>query len=224
MGGPLIDFGCRVTFLISLKGFALMPNSSIDYYLSQNSPWCYFGAGQLAKIAEKAGRKVNAYPVMGMDVFSKTGGLPLGKRSPERQAYRMAELERWRTFHKLPINIQPKFFPSNDTLASHAVIAAQAQGLDALGLSLELGRALWEMEQDFSQLDVVLQAADRAGIDLDALGDIGGDLGQHADQYKANTEQAIARGVFGFPSYIVDGELFWGQDRLDFLARKLASS
>jgi len=193
---------------------------SIDYYLSQNSPWCYFGAGRLVKIAEKAGCEVNVYPVMSMDVFSNTGGVPLGKRSPERQAYRMAEIERWRTFHKMPINIQPKFFPSDDKLASHAVIAAQERGLNALGLSQELGRALWEMEQDFSQLSVISEAADRAGIDIAALGD----LDQYAEQYKANTEQAVARGVFGFPSYFVDGEMFWGQDRLDFLTRKLASS
>lgn len=190
----------------------------IDYYFSQNSPWSYFGAGRLAKIAEKAGRKVNVYPVMGMDVFSKTGGLPLGQRAPERQVYRLAELERWRTFLDLPINIHPKFFPADDNLATHAVIAAQENGLDALGLSQELGRSQWEMDQDFSQLGVIKEAAKRAGIDLDALGD----LDQYADQYKANTEQAVERGVFGFPSYIVDGEMFWGQDRLDFLARKLA--
>ena len=197
-----------------------MPNSPIDYYFSQNSPWSYFGAGRLAKIAEKAGRMVNVYPVIGMEAFSRTGGLPLGKRSPERQAYRLTELERWRTYLEIPVTIHPKFFPADDTLASCAVIAAQERGLNALGLSQELGRAQWEMEQDFSQPEIVAEAANRAGIDFDALGD----LGQYADQYTTNTEEAVSRGVFGFPSYIVDGEMFWGQDRLDFLARKLASS
>lgn len=194
-----------------------MPHSPIDYYFSQNSPWSYFGAGRLAEIAKKAGRKVNVYPVMGMDVFSKTGGLPLGKRSPERQVYRLAELERWRTFLEIPVNIHPKFFPIDDTLASCAVIAAQENGLNALGLSLELGRAQWEMEQDFSQLDVIKEAAGRADIDIAALGD----FEQYADQYKSSSELAVSAGVFGFPSYIADGEMFWGQDRLDFLARKL---
>jgi 2-hydroxychromene-2-carboxylate isomerase len=195
-----------------------MPNSTIDYYFSQNSPWSYFGAGRLADIAEKAGRKVNVYPVIGMEAFSRTGGLPLGKRSPERQAYRLFELERWRTFLEIPVAIHPKFFPADDTLASCAVIAAQERGLNALRLSQEFGRAQWEMDQDFSQIEVIKEVASSAGIDLDALGD----LGQYADQYKANTDQAVKRGVFGFPSYIVDGEMFWGQDRLDFLARKLS--
>lgn len=190
----------------------------IDYYFSQNSPWSYFGAGRLAEIARNAGCEVNVYPVVSTEVFSKTGGLPLAKRAPERQAYRLSELERWRTYLEIPINIHPKFFPADDKLASHAVIAAQAKGMNALGLSQELGRAQWEMEQDFSQLSVINEAATRAGIDFDALGN----FDQYADQFKANTEQAIAGGVFGYPSYIVDDEMFWGQDRLEFLARKLA--
>ncbi len=195
-----------------------MPNSPIDYYFSLNSPWSYLGVGRLAKIAEEAGRTVNLFPVQSMAVFSKTGGLPLAKRAPERQAYRFSELKRWRAFLEIKLNLEPKHFPADDSTASHAVIAASDKGLDALSLVRELGRAQWEMEQDFSQRDVVAQAAKRAGIDIDALGD----LGKFAETYKANADLAVSRGVFGYPSYIVDGEMFWGQDRLDFLARKLS--
>jgi len=194
-----------------------MGEKVIDYYLSVNSPWSYLGAARLADIASRAGRRVNTYPTQFLDVFSQTGGLPLPKRAPERQAYRLVDMARWRDLLEIPINIKPAHFPADDTLAAHAIIGAQVQGLDSLALSLELGRAQWELEQDFSHMGTIAAAATRAGIDMAALGD----LAQYADQFSSNTRQAISSGAFGFPSYIVDGELFWGQDRLAFLERKL---
>jgi len=191
-----------------------MNKMEIDYYLTLNSPWSYMGAERLAKLAGKNGCTVNVYPTKVMEVFSQTGGLPLGKRAPERQAYRLVELKRWSKHLDLPIVIEPKHFPADDTLAAHAVIAAQAMGFDALALSREIGRAQWELEQDFSHTDTVAAACSRAGIQLSALGD----LDEQAEKFDMNTKEAIARGVFGYPSYLVDGEIFWGQDRLEFLA------
>jgi len=195
-----------------------MSKQVIDYYLTMNSPWSYMGAGRLAGLADRYDCAVNVYPTKFMDVFSQTGGLPLSKRAPERNAYRLVELKRWAEFLDLPVVLQPKHFPAVDTLAAHAIIAAQENGLDALGLSQELGRAQWELEQDFSHMGTVAAACGRAGIEVSALGD----LEQYAEQFEENTRQAISRGVFGYPCYLVDGEMFWGQDRLDFLERKLA--
>jgi len=195
-----------------------MSGTVIDYYLTMNSPWSYMGAGRLAAMADKYGARVNVYPTKFMDLFSQTGGLPLSKRAPVRNAYRLVELNRWSEFLDLPIVVQPKHFPADDRLAAHAIIAAQEKGLNALGLSQELGRAQWELEQDFSHMGTVAAACDRAGVEVSALGD----LEQYDEQFEENTKQAIARGVFGYPCYLVDGEMFWGQDRLDFVERKLA--
>ncbi len=194
-----------------------MADLTIDYYLTMNSPWSYLGAGRLRAIADKAGCRVNVFPAKFVEVFSSTGGLPLGKRAPERQSYRLAELRRWSEFLGVPVIAEPAHFPGNDRLAAHAVIAAQEKGLDALCLSLELGRAQWEMEQDFGHMETVAAACLRSGIDVNLLGD----LESYEQQFAANTMRAIKSGVFGFPSYLVDGEMFWGQDRLDFLQRKL---
>jgi len=194
-----------------------MTGSPIDYYFSLNSPWSYLGVGRLAAIAEAAGRLVKVFPVQSMEVFSRTGGLPLAKRAPERQNYRLAELNRWREFLDIKLTLEPKFFPADDSFASHAVIAADEKGLNALKLVQEIGRAQWELEEDFSQPDVAAAAAERAGIDMRSLGE----LRQYEARYKANAELAVAKGVFGYPFYIVDGESYWGQDRLDFVARKL---
>lgn len=194
-----------------------MSGKLIDYYLTMNSPWSYMGAARLEKLAAETGARVHVYPVKVAGVFAATGGLPLAKRAPERQAYRLVELRRWADFLNLPINLEPAHFPADDTLAAQAVIAARENGLDALGLSRELGRAQWELEQNYARMETVAAACARAGIEVAALGDIE----QYADVFEKDTRRAVARGVFGFPTYIVDDELFWGQDRLDFLGRAL---
>ena len=194
-----------------------MAEQVIDYYLTMNSPWSYMGAGRLVVMAKKAGFKVNVFPAKFLEVFNSTGGLPLGKRSPERKAYRLVELRRWAKRLDMPVIAEPAYFPADDRLAAHAVIAAQVSGFDALRLSMEIGRAQWELEQDFAHMGTIAAACERAGIEVSALGD----LEAYGKQFEANTREAVARGVFGFPGYLVDGELFWGQDRLDFLEEKL---
>lgn len=195
-----------------------MSEKVIDYFLSMNSPWSYMGARRLGAMARENGYVVNVYPTRFLELFEQTGGLPLAKRAPARKSYRLVEIERWAKFLKLPIVTEPAFFPADDTLAAHALIAAQVKGFDALSLSQELGRAQWELEQDFSKPEVVKVACSRAGIEMADLGD----LDSFAEQFEANTSDAISRGVFGYPCYIADGEMFWGQDRLAFLERKIS--
>ncbi len=120
---------------------------TIDYYLSLNSPWTYMGSALFAEIAKRNGATVNVKPAKFGAIFEKTGGLPLPKRSPERQAYRLVDMKRWREVRNLPLTLQPKYFPSDDSQATRLVIAAKLAGKDAHRLSLELGRALWEREE-----------------------------------------------------------------------------
>ena len=123
---------------------------TIDYYLSLNSPWTYMGSALFADIAKRNGATVNVKPAKFGPIFEKTGGLPLPKRSPERHAYRMMELKRWREVRNIPINLQPKYSPSDDAAATRLVIAAKLQGKDAHRLSLEFGRAIWEREESLA--------------------------------------------------------------------------
>ena len=125
---------------------AIMP-VTIDYYLSLNSPWTYLGSAPFAEIAGRYGATVNIKPCKFGPIFEQTGGLPLPKRSPQRRAYRMMELKRWREVLDTPINLEPKHFPCDDAAATRLVIAAKLQGKNAHKLSLELGRALWEREE-----------------------------------------------------------------------------
>lgn len=195
----------------------------IDYFISLNSPWTYLGSGRFTEIAARAGATVRVKPAKFGEVFAKTGGLPLPKRAPERQAYRLMELKRWRDHLGIPIHIQPKHFPSDETAATRFVIAAGLAGVNALALSREIGRALWEREESIADDAVLMAAAERAGIDGGALRASAPANADLDAQWDANTAEALARGVFGAPSYVLaSGEIFWGQDRLAFLERALA--
>ena len=194
----------------------------VDYYLATVSPWMYLGHERFVAIARKHGATIAVKPMNLGEVFPVSGGLPLSKRSPQRQAYRLVELARWSEYLNRPINIKPKYFPANGDLAAAWVLAAAEQGVaQALALTGAIGRTLWVEEGDIADADTLANVAKGAGLDAAALraraqeADI-------AERYAAFTKEAIDRGVFGAPTYIYRDELFWGQDRLDFLDRKLA--
>ena len=192
----------------------------IDYYLSLVSPWTYLGSGRLAEIAQRHRAEVRVMPMNLGEVFPRTGGLPLPKRAPERQAYRLAELKRWSAHLGVPINLQPAYFPAPEITAACMVIAAGEGGGQPLALAQAFGRAVWEQERNIAEVGTCEAIAEETGhhaVDL---------LAKALDpavrqRYAEQTEAAVARGVFGAPSYIYNDELFWGQDRLDFLDRAL---
>jgi 2-hydroxychromene-2-carboxylate isomerase len=142
---------------------------TVDYYMTLTSPWTYLSSAPLAEIARRNNVIVNIKPCSFGPIFDQTGGLPLPKRSPQRRAYRMMELKRWREVRGVPLTLEPKCFPCDDTAATRLVIAAKLQGKDAHRLSLELGRALWEREETFADQDIIASAAERAGLDAAAL-------------------------------------------------------
>lgn len=193
----------------------------IDYYFTLNSPWSYMGSARLAAMSKTHGASVTCKPAKMGEVFSRTGGLPLPKRAPERQAYRLVDMKRWSKHLAMPFVFEPKYFPHDETESVRLVLAAEIAGENALALATEIGRSLWEMDLDPADSGVQDEAAERAGLDATALrealpGDEAGEI------WTRNTEEAVTRGVFGAPSYVIDDEIFWGQDRLDFVERKLA--
>ncbi len=197
--------------------------ATIDYYLTLISPWAFLGAEEFAAIAKRRGATVVVKPSKYGEVFAKTGGLPLPKRSPERRAYRMMELKRWRARRGIPLILEPKSFPADETVGVRLVIAAQKQGLDALALATEIGRSVWVRDENIGDDAVITAAARRVGLDATAIRAAGPSDAELDAAWEANTAEAVARGVFGAPSYVLaSGEIFWGQDRLEFLDSALA--
>jgi carboxymethylenebutenolidase len=196
----------------------------VDYYVSLNSPWAYLGSRRFEVIAAKHGADVTIWPVDFGSVFAVSGGLPLPKRAPQRQAYRMMELKRWRDHLGVKVTLEPKFFPANEVPAARCVIALREQGRmkDAIALAHAVLNALWAEEKDTGDPATLRALIAGCGLDADAV-ILASQALEIAGKREAYTRHAIEQGVFGAPSFVIDGETFWGQDRLDFVDRKLAA-
>lgn len=192
---------------------------TIDYYFSTSSPWTYLGSGRFIDLSKRVGATVNVYPVAFHEIFQVSGGLPLPKRAPQRQAYRMMELKRWRDYLGIPIVLEPANFPSTAPISSQMIIAARKQGQDALGLSHAILAALWAEDRNIDDPTELAAIGDAAGLDGSAL--VQAAAGE-AETYAADTKKAVDAGVFGAPSWVLpDGEIFWGQDRFELLRWRL---
>lgn len=197
---------------------------TISYYFSMNSPWTYMGSARFHALVKAHGLKVEVKPAPFAQVLTSTGGVPQPQRSPQRRAYRLMELRRWRDYFGMPINVEPKFYPTDDRPPSHLVLAAELQGRDALLLSSEIGRAQWELDQNIAEAEVLEAAAERAGLDYGQIMRAAPEAAELDAIWQANAKEAIERGVFGAPAYVLpDGEWFWGQDRLEFLERAIVA-
>lgn len=193
---------------------------TIDYFYSHQSPWTYMGHKRFMKMAEAAGAKVNFKPVDYGRIFPQSGGLPVNKRPPQRQAYRLVELKRWSEHHGAKLNLQPKFFPVDSKPAALLAIAADKSGGDVGRLSGAILGALWAEDKNIADADTLVKIADTTGLNGKKLMDasLAPEIAQIYERY---TDEAIQAQVFGAPWYIYEGEPFWGQDRLDMLERAL---
>ena len=195
---------------------------SIDYYFTPVSPYTYLGHARFVDIARRHEAMIAVKPIDLGRVFPVSGGLPLGKRAPQRQAYRLMELKRWSSYLHLPLELHPAHFPVSGDLASHWILAALEQGTGAaLDFAGACMRAVWAEERNIADRATLAAIATAQGRDVDAL-EARANAPDIATRYDALTQEAIDRGVFGSPTYVCGGELFWGQDRLDFLDRELA--
>lgn len=196
----------------------------VDYYVSLNSPWAYLGSKRFEVMVKKYNAHVTAWPVDFGSVFAVSGGLPLAKRAPQRQAYRMMELKRWRDHLGVKLNLEPKFFPANEVPAAKCVIALRELGRmpDAIKLAHAVLNALWAEEKDTGDPATLKSIIVDCGLDADLIVKAS-EAPNMAEKRESYTKFAIDKGVFGAPSFVIDGEIFWGQDRLDFVERKLAT-
>jgi len=194
--------------------------TTIRYYYTHISPWSYLGHARLGEIAARHGASIDYVPITLGAIFPKTGGLQLAKRALERQAYRMAELRRWPQRLGIPLNREPAHFPTDDRPAARLALAAKAQGHDIADLSLALMRACWAEERDIADSKTLRVIAEASGLDGAALLKQAESEGGQRRLDEA-CQAALTDGCFGAPWYILDGEPFWGQDRLELMEESL---
>ena len=196
---------------------------TVDYYFAPQSPWAYLGHQRLAEIVQRTGAAVRVMPMdLGGKVFPISGGLPLGQRAPQRQAYRLVELQRYSRFLNVPLNLKPKYFPVGGDDAARLIIAADLAHGAAAAMAIAGGilAACWAQERNMADDKVLAELLHEQNLPASLLEQSHSQAVQV--RYETYTQGAIDAGVFGAPSYVVDGEIFWGQDRLDFVERALA--
>jgi len=194
-----------------------------DYFLTPQSPWTYLGHARFVAMAKQHGVQIEVKPMDLGKVFGVSGGLPLAKRPPQRQAYRLVELKRWSDYLQMPLNLHPKFFPVPSDAAAKLIIAVKlAHGNNAaLDVAGAIMRAVWAEERNIGDADTLAAIASACGHDGKSLLK-SSETASVQSEYGRFTDEAIAANVFGSPWYVIHGEGYWGQDRLDFVERAFA--
>ncbi len=192
---------------------------TIDYYFNPLSVWTYMGHKRFEKLARRYGAAIAYKPADFGRIFSVSGGVPVPQRAKQRQIYRLAEIERFSKFLKIPVVLEPKYYPVPSDLACRIILVAPKSKRGNVAHALM--RACWAEERNISDRATQLGILKDLGLDGKAVL-AAAEAEAAKKQFEAITQEAIDRNVFGAPTYIVDGDLFWGQDRLDFVERKLA--
>ena len=197
---------------------------SVDYYFAPQSPWAYLGHQRFQNILQKSGASVRVMPIdLGGKVFPISGGLPLGQRAPQRQAYRLTELARFSKWLGAPLHLKPTFFPvSGDDAAKLIIAVDMAAGANAaMAITGAILSAVWSQQRNIADEKTLVELLKEQNLPATCLEQAYSQAAQ--ERYETYTQMAIDAGVFGAPSYVVNGEIFWGQDRLDFVERALAT-
>lgn len=194
---------------------------TIDYYLAPQSPWTYLGHQRMWDLANQAKAEIRVMPVDLGQVFPLSGGLPLGKRAPQRQAYRLVEMARFSKHLNMPMHLKPKFFPVAGDDAARVIIAVDLHhGTQAaMAITGAILKAVWAQERDIADTQVLGELLVEQNLDAACLAQA--TQADVQDRYTQYTQRAIDVGVFGAPTYVIEDEMYWGQDRLDFVARHL---
>ena len=192
----------------------------VDYYFHSPSPWAYLAGPRFNELIKRKNLQVNWKPIDLFAIFKITGQKMVKDRAPQVQKNRLNEMRRWSEFLKMRINVEPKYFPPDGLPANKLIIAAIILKKDVALLVNNLMKAVWVKEKDIGRTDVIIEVANENGFQGKTLFDLS-NTSEVSKILKENTEEAIDKNIFGVPTWIFNNELFWGQDRLDFLERAI---
>ena len=195
---------------------------TLDYFFSSVSPWTFLGHAPVMALAARHGVNVRFHPVALGPVFAETGGLPLAKRAPPRQRYRILELQRWRQKRGVDLNVHPAHWPFDGTLADQTILAAIEAGHAPVALMERIFSGVWVRQENLGLPEVIAACADAVGLPGAELVAAAGEE-KIAALYRGYRARALAADVYGAPCYVLDGEVCWGQDRIDLLDDALTS-
>lgn len=194
----------------------------IEYFFTSISPFSYLGHDAIVGVAAKHGATLNYRPVNLAGLWAESGAVPLPQRPVVRQKYRLVELQRCAAFRDLPITPKPAHFPVDAALADHTVIAIRQSGGDPAAYLGAVFRAIWAEEKNIGDEAVLAELLAASGFDPEDI--LRAAKAEETAAIRAtNTEDAVSAGAVGVPAYVVDGETFWGQDRVELVDHMLTS-
>ena len=198
-------------------------NNMLDYYFATPSPWAYLATPRIIELEKKYNLEINWKPADLMEIFSIHGVANVKDRPQPVQLNRLTELGRWSNFLNMPLTIQPKYFPVDPTLSHKVIILAQKNNIDVKNLIFSFQKAVWADEKDISNENVILEICktnkfESSSIITDANSE------EIQNEYKNNTKDALSKNVWGSPTFVYNNELFWGQDRIEFLERAIQNN
>ena len=196
--------------------------NTIDYYYYSASPFTYLGHQAILDVAVNHGAILNFKPVNLFGIWEVSGAVPPAKRPLVRQRYRMLELQRARVARDLPLNLKPKHFPVDASLADNVGCALILQGHNPAAYIGHCCAAVWAEDKDISDKDTIANILNVAGFDSAEILPLAS-VDAASELKDRNTLEAIERDAVGVPAYVLNGEVFWGQDRIDQLDAALAS-
>ena len=195
----------------------------IQFFLALTSPWTYLATPRVRALAAEHRVPLQFRPYDILSVFQRNGIKAVGDRPVPVQQNRLNELRRWRAYLGIELNLQPKHFPVNPTLSAKMLVSALAGPGDAHEFAWRVMRACWAEERDISDEATLSAIAADCGFDgAELLAAV--QRGDADSGFAKNTEDAIAGNVFGAPTFLFDGELYWGQDRIEFLRRAVEAA
>ena len=196
--------------------------SEIEYFYSAHSVYAYLGSARFMEIAQAAGRAIVHRPIDLNQSVPASGASSFRERSPKHRAYFFRrEIDRWAEERRAPVmDGYPAHHHNDMALCNGMVIAGARQGHDVDRLAHAMLRDHWLQDADLADRETLARIAESVGLDPEpmlqaALSD------EMQAMYQANTDEAIERSVFGSPTYFVDGDMFYGQDRLEMVERAL---
>ena len=187
----------------------------VDYYFCLNSPWSLFASKQLIELMPTLGIELNLKPVNIGELFTAINFPAVLDRPKYMLDYRIVELTRWSKHLNIPINLKPAFFPTNEVGALALVLAAEQESGTGLEVAANLSHALWSQDANLADADYLTAQAAELGVTA-----VNHDT--CAALMSANTKELLDRGGFGVPTFFVDEEMIWGQDRISFLVEAVS--
>lgn len=192
----------------------------IDYYFAPMSGYAYLGHAHFLELAVKSVATVNFHPLDMAQVFAAAGSFPPAKYPEIRQHHRKADMLRWAAQRSLPINATPAYWPVPMGLACQVITAAKSIGADQGVVTGAILAAVWAHDLNIADIGDIATILDKNNLPTDKILTAAKAPNVIAAA-QAETQDAIAKGLFGSPTYVVSDEWFFGQDRLDFLERAL---